>query len=157
MITVREARPGDGALLLETTRQLAELHGMSKNFVATPELYENALFCALPIIGALIAEVDGVFAGSIVWHRSFSTNSGREIIYLEDLVVLKSYQRLGVGRALMKQLARAAVACGTYAMFWLKATWNKEAEAFYRSIGAEIDKGFDICTVKHDSLKALAA
>jgi GNAT superfamily N-acetyltransferase len=156
MITVRAAQPGDGALLMQTTRQLAELHDMSHRFTATPEKFENALFCAHPIIGALIAEADGEFAGSIVWHRSFSTNSAREIIYLEDIVVLEQYRRKGVAKALMKELARVAVDRGTYAIYWLMAGWNAEAAAFYEKLGAEVLKNFMIWTVMDDKLKALA-
>ena len=70
MITVREARPGDGEIIWRTTWALAEHHGFLANFVAKPADYERDLFCANPVIGALIAEVDGVAAGSVVWHTA---------------------------------------------------------------------------------------
>jgi GNAT superfamily N-acetyltransferase len=156
MITVRAAKPGDGVLLMQTTRQLADMHGMGHRFTATTERYEDALFASHPIIGALIAEDDGSFAGSVVWHRSFSTNSAREIIYLEDIVVLEPHRRKGVAKALMKELARFAIARDTYAIYWLMAGWNAEAAAFYESLGAEVLKDFMIWTVMDDKLKALA-
>jgi GNAT superfamily N-acetyltransferase len=156
MITVRAAQPGDGTRLLQTTRQLAEMHGMSHRFTATAEGFEDALFCKHPIVGALIAEADGEFAGSIVWHRSFSTNSAREIIYLEDVIVLEAHRRKGVAKALMKELARVAIARGTYAIYWLMAGWNAEAAAFYEKLGAVVQKDFMIWTVMDDKLKALA-
>lgn len=156
MITVRQARPGDGALLMHTTRLLADMHGMSHRFTATSERYEEALFCQNPIVGALIAEADGAYAGSVLWHRSFSTNSAHEIIYLEDLVVLEQHRRKGVARALMQDLARLAVKRGCPAVYWLMAEWNDGAGEFYKSLGAEIDKGFSICTIKDEALKVLA-
>ena len=42
------------------------------------------MFRPEPIVGTLIAEYDGALAGCAVWHRSFSTNRGAEVMYLED-------------------------------------------------------------------------
>ncbi len=78
MITVRPMQPGEGAALLSMVRALAESHDLLHTVLATPEMYEAAMFAAEPIAGTLMAEYDGVLAGCAVWHRSFSTNGGRK-------------------------------------------------------------------------------
>lgn len=156
MITVREAKPGDGAALWKTTRALAEHHGLLDHFGAQPEDFERDLFCANPVIGALVAEEDGVLAGSVVWHRSYSTNRGREIMYLEDIVVLPGLRRKGVARTLMQATARLAVAKGYGKIFWMVVDWNEGGKALYLSLGAKIDPEHRLCTIDGDALKALA-
>ncbi len=156
MITVREARPGDGEIIWRTTWALAEHHGFLANFVAKPADYERDLFCANPVIGALIAEVDGIPAGSAVWHRSYSTNRGREIMYLEDVIVLKEHRRKGVARALFKAAAQVALDKGYGKVFWMVLNWNEDAKALYRKLGAEIDPEHRLCSIDGDALNALA-
>lgn len=156
MITVREARPGDGAALWTTTRSLAEHHDFLTGFVVTPQDFERDLFCDHPVIGALIAEVDGVLAGSALWHRSYSTNRGREIMYLEDVVVLPEHRRKGVAKALFKAVAQTALARDYGKIYWMVLEWNDGAKTLYRALGAEIDPDHRLCTIDGDALRALA-
>ena len=156
MIVVRPARPGDGPFLLKTSTELASTHQWPEGIPAQAQDYETALFCEGPIIGALIAEVDGNPAGSAVWHRSFSTNLGREIMYLEDLVVLPEFRQRGVARALMKEVARVAVARGYPKIFWLAMEWNVNAIALYKSVGAEVEPANCYCAVSGQTLLDLA-
>jgi ribosomal protein S18 acetylase RimI-like enzyme len=156
MISVREARPGDGAAILRMTEALAESHNTQDLLVAKPEDYEAALFAQQPIVGALIAEIDGVAAGSAFWHRSFSTNRGRELIYLEDLAVLPAFRRRGVAEALMRALAQLAVDRGFYAIYWFFMDWNEAGRALYAKLGAEIISGNSVGVLKDEQLRAIA-
>ena len=98
----------------------------------------------------------GGLAGCAVWHRSFSTNRGAEVMYLEDLSVLPEFRRRGVARALLKAVARLALAKNYPSVYWLMMDWNTEASALYQSIGAEIEPGTTFCRIRDDALKALA-
>jgi GNAT superfamily N-acetyltransferase len=135
---------------------LAQFHGYDADFKAKAGDFERALFCAQPIVGALIAEFDGKLAGSVIWHRSFSTNAGQEVMYLEDILVLPEYRRKGVAKALMQATARLAIERGYDAVFWMAKDWNEGALSFYRECGAEIEPEFQVCRVKGDALMALA-
>jgi GNAT superfamily N-acetyltransferase len=126
MITVREARPGDGAILLRTSFALAEHHGLLDTFASTAEDFEFALFRSDPVIGALIAEIDEEPVGGVVWHRSFSTNRGKEVMYLEDISVLEGHRGKGVGVALMRKTAEVAIARGYRSIYWLIMDWNAD-------------------------------
>ncbi len=156
MIAVRKARPGDGAFLLTTTTELARTHQWPEGIPAKAGDFEVALFCDAPIIGALVAEIDGVPAGSAIWHRSFSTNLGREVMYLEDLVVLAEFRQRGVARALLNEVARVAVARGYPKIFWLAMEWNANAIALYKSVGADVELANCYCSIDGQALLDLA-
>ena len=156
MISVRAARPGDGGFLLKTSTELARTHQWPEGIPAKASDYEAALFCEAPIIGALIGELDGLPAGSAVWHRSFSTNLGAEIMYLEDLVVLPEFRKRGLARALLKEVARVAIARGYPKIFWLAMEWNTTAIELYKSVGAEVEHANCYCAVSGQSLLDLA-
>ena len=156
MITVRPMQRGEGAALLSMVRALAESHNLLHKVMATPEMFEAAIFSYKPIVGTLMAEYDRRLAGCAVWHRSFSTNLGVEVMYLEDLSVLPEFRRRGVARALLKAVARLALAKNYPSIYWLMMDWNKEASALYQSIGAEIEPGTTFCRIRDDALRALA-
>jgi ribosomal protein S18 acetylase RimI-like enzyme len=156
MIKVRSAQPGDGAALLRMTQELSKTHfPMSDDVVA--ENFEAALFQPNPIIGAFIAFVDGEAAGSALWHRSFSTNKGREVMYLEDIAVLPEFRRKGVAQLLLREICKLAVAKGYPKVFWLAMEWNEAALALYRSIGAGVEKANCYCWIEGQALQDFAA
>nr|AIA13177.1 Acetyltransferase (GNAT) family [uncultured bacterium] len=157
MITVRPMKPGEGGALLSMIKALAHSHNLMHTVLATPEMYEAAMFSGQPIVGTLMAEYNGVLAGCAVWHRSFSTNRGAEVMYLEDLSVLPEFRRRGVARALLKGVARLALEKNYPSVYWLMMDWNKEANALYESVGAEIEAGATFCRIRDDALKALAS
>jgi GNAT superfamily N-acetyltransferase len=157
MIRIRNIRPGEGAALLAMTRALAESHGEEAHFEAEPALMEAAFFAENPVAHCLIAEFDGTPAGCALWHRSFSSFRGREVMYLEDVSVLPAFRRKGIARALMKAVAAEAVARGYPSVAWLMMDWNGGARKLYEEIGAEIESGVNFCRLHGDALKALAA
>jgi GNAT superfamily N-acetyltransferase len=155
MITVRSAKPGDGGVLLRMTQELSKTHfPMSSDVVA--ENFEVALFRPDPIIGAFIAFFDDVPAGSAIWHRSFSTNKGCEVMYLEDIAVLPEFRRKGVTKLLLREVCKLAVARGYPKVFWLAMEWNEVALALYRSIGAGVEKANCYCWIEDQALRNFA-
>ncbi len=156
MIVVRAAQVGDGVLLIRTTQELGASHGWGATMSAQPSDFERDMFCERPIIGALLAFVDGAFAGSAVWHRSYSTARGQEVMYLEDIVVLQEFRRLGVAEALLKQIAKLAVSRGYKKVFWLMMDWNSNARRLYKRAGAVIEAGNSYCSLHDQALLDLA-
>jgi GNAT superfamily N-acetyltransferase len=157
MITVRPIRQGEGAALLSMVQALAQSHNLLDHLLASPDMYEAAMFSDQPIVGALLAELDGVLAGCAVWHRSFSTFRGSEVLYLEDLSVLPQFRRRGVARALLKSVGALAIEKNYPSIYWLMMDWNREAHALYQSVGAEIESGTSFCRIHGAALEALAA
>ena len=85
---------------------------------------------------ALVCQVDGVAAGFAVYFFNYSTWQGRKGLYLEDLYVSPAQRGAGAGKALLRHLARIAVAndCGRFE--WSVLDWNAPAIGFYEAIGA---------------------
>jgi GNAT superfamily N-acetyltransferase len=156
LIEVRPIRPGEGAALLSMVRALAESHNLLSHLEATAEMYETAMFSRQPIAGALLAEIDGELGGCAVWHRSFSTFRGLEVMYLEDLSVLPKFRRRGVARTLLKAIAALAIEKNYPSIYWLLMDWNSAAAALYQSVGAEIEPGTSFCRIRGPALEALA-
>jgi len=104
-----------------------------------------------------VATWNGELAGTAIWQRSFSSFRGRETMYLEDLSVLPAFRKQGIGKALLREVAKVAVAGNVAGIAWLVMDWNDKARGLYEKIGAEIEPGHSFCRLHGEALKALAA
>jgi GNAT superfamily N-acetyltransferase len=155
-LTIRPARPDDGALIFALVRELADYEKLTHAVDATPEQIAEALFTPQPRLCCDIAEWDGQGAGFAVWFLNYSTFRGRHGIYLEDIFVRPAYRRRGIGKALLARLAQHCVENG-YARFeWAVLDWNAPAIEFYRSLGAEVLGDWRICRLSGEALQAFA-
>ena len=103
-ITVRPIRPGEGGVLLEMVRSLADVARLSRQGDGDGRGFRGgAVRAADPVVGCLLAFIDEVPAGCAFWHRSFTTARGKEVIYLEDLAVLPAFRRKGVATRLIAE------------------------------------------------------
>jgi GNAT superfamily N-acetyltransferase len=135
-LTLRKAEPADADLVFSFVRQLAEYEKLAHEVDATQADIEAALFGSQPRVFADIAEWEGKPAGFALWFYNFSTFRGRHGIYLEDLFVRPGFRSKGVGKALLKNLARRCIDEGLARLEWWVLNWNEPAIRFYRSIGA---------------------
>ncbi|MBQ7300679.1 MAG: GNAT family N-acetyltransferase [Clostridia bacterium] len=156
MITYRFAVREDIPAILSLVRALAEYEHMEDAVVATPELYEDWLFekqCARVLLA-----MDGERAvGFALFFHNFSTWLGRAGIYLEDLFVLEDYRGQGIGKTLLKTLAKTAVAEGCGRLEWACLDWNEPSIAFYRAQGAVPMDEWTTYRLTGDALTAFAA
>ncbi len=135
-ITIRQAEPRDAPLVFDFIRELAEYERLAHEVDATESDIAGALFGPQPRVFADIAEWNGAPAGFALWFYNFSTFRGRHGIYLEDLYVRPAFRSKGIGKALLRHLARCCVAEGLPRLEWWVLDWNEPALRFYRSIGA---------------------
>jgi len=163
-ITIRPATPGDIGLILDLVRELAEYEREPGAAVATPEQMRRALFGdpardgkGAGIAECVMGEVDGVPAGFALFFHNFSTWTGRPGIYLEDLFVRPHARGVGLGKALLKHLARIAVERGCGRFQWSVLDWNTPAIDFYKSLGAEAMDEWTVYRVHEEALTRLAA
>ncbi len=156
-ITIRAARAGDGAIVYSMVRELVIHHGYEEGFAARPEDYEKFLADPHAINGALIALWNGEPAGCATWQRSYSTFQGRETLYMEDISVMPAFRNKGIGKALLKAVARLAVERKAAAVSWLMMGWNDEARRFYEAAGATVEDGNCFCKLSGDALERLAS
>ena len=155
-LTIRPARPGEAALVLQFVRDLAEYEKLSHECVATEAMIGEALFGETPRIFCDFAEWDGETVGFALWLQSFSTFSGRSGLYLEDLFVRPAHRGKGIGKALMAYLARKCVENGWTHFQWSVLDWNTPSIAFYKSLGAVMRDEWTGVRVSGDALRRLA-
>jgi GNAT superfamily N-acetyltransferase len=155
-LTIRKAEVRDASLIFDFIRELAEYERLAHEVDATDADIAEALFGSQPRVFADIAEWDGVPAGFALWFYNFSTFRGRHGIYLEDLFVRPDFRSKGIGKALLRHLARRCVTEGLPRLEWWVLDWNEDALRFYRSIGALPMDEWTVQRVTGDHLSQLA-
>jgi GNAT superfamily N-acetyltransferase len=135
-VTIRPAAPAESGLVLAFVRELAAYERLAHEVDATEEALAAALFGPNPRVFADLALWNGEPAGFALWFYNFSTFRGRHGIYLEDLFVRPAFRGHGIGRALLRHLARRCRAEGLARLEWWVLDWNEPALRFYRSLGA---------------------
>ena len=154
--TLRPATPGDVPLILACIRALAEYERLAHECIATEALLHESLFGDRPSAEVLLAFAGDEPAGFALWFESYSTFLARPGLYLEDLFVYPRYRGRGLGRQLLRHLARVAVERSYGRVEWSVLDWNVDAIGFYRSIGAELLDDWRRCRLAGDAIPALA-
>ncbi len=154
---IRPARPGDIPAIHRLIRGLAEYERALDQVSATEEDLRRALLAEPPALFAHVAEHDGAVVGFALWFLNFSTWDGRHGIYLEDLFVEPQARGLGLGRALLTELAWICVERGYTRLVWAVLDWNAPARGFYESLGATPLDEWVSYRLAGPALRALAA
>ncbi len=135
-VTVRRATPGDAAAIHRFVMDLAVDHGHGDDVHTTQADIERAMFGPTPHAFSDLAEVGGRTVGVSTWFYSWSSWTGRQGIYLEDLFVREEGRGTGAGRALMAELARRCLEENLARIEWAVQGDNDGGKAFYSRLGA---------------------
>ncbi len=154
---LRAATREDVPLILSFIRELAEYEKLLDQVVADEATLASALFDVPAQAEVLIAEHEGEAAGFALFFHNFSTFRGKRGLYLEDLFVRQQFRGYGIGKALLTDLARIAVARNCARFEWAVLDWNTPAIGFYKSLGARVLEDWCVCRVDGDALQLLAA
>ena len=162
--TLRDAAPADVPDVLRLVRGLAEYEHLLHEVAMTEADLHGALFGPQPRAYALLAHVEKQAVGLVeeqavglaLWYYTFSTFRGRSDIFLEDLFVEPAHRGHGIGLALLRQLARRAVAEQCRRIEWRVLNWNAPSIAFYESLGATRMEDWHVRRLGGEALAALA-
>ena len=154
--TIRPAIAADVPLILSLIRGLAEYERAPEAVIATEEDLLRDGFGTNPFYFCLIAEHEGRPAGFAFYFFDYSTWIGRPGIYLEDLFVYPELRGLGIGKALLKQVAAIAVEKGCARLKWSVLDWNTPAIDFYRAMGGELMDEWTNVRIQGEALARLA-
>jgi len=136
MLNIRPAAPADAPVIASLVRELADYEKLLDEAKATAQDFLRELESPHPVIHVLIAEWNGEPVGFALYFFNFSTFVGRPGLYLEDLFVKPALRSHGIGRALLRALARIARERNCGRMEWAVLDWNEPALRFYQSLGA---------------------
>ncbi|HEY0974153.1 MAG TPA: GNAT family N-acetyltransferase [Solimonas sp.] len=156
-LRLRPAVEADVPVLLELIRGLAAYERLEHEVVATAAALQRTLFGATRYAEAMIAEWDDVPAGFALYFHNYSTFLAKPGIYLEDLFVRPDLRGRGIGRRLLVELARLAVARDCGRLEWSVLHWNEPARRFYESFGAQPLADWISHRVSGETLQRLAA
>jgi len=154
-LAIRSARRGEAALVLGFIRKLAEYEKLTHEVHATEADIDEALFGPSPRCHCDIAFWNGEPVGFALWFYNFSTFKGKAGIYLEDLFVDPARRSHGIGKALLKHLARRCLAESLPRLQWWVLDWNEPSIGFYKSLGAEPMNDWTVYRVSGGALERL--
>ncbi|MDP9496152.1 MAG: GNAT family N-acetyltransferase [Actinomycetota bacterium] len=152
---IRPALPEDVPVLLELVRELAAYEREPDAVRAGADDLARALFVEHTCSAHVAVQGDQV-VGFALWYPTFSTWEGRPGLWLEDLFVRPPARGTGLGRDLLRALARVCVERGWTRFEWWVLDWNEPAIGFYRSLGAVPQSDWTTYRVDGDALRRLA-
>lgn len=132
---VRDARPEDAA------RVVAMIHAVGKferkpPSGATTATFLRDCFGARSWVRCLVAGLEAVPVGFALYHPAYDTNTPSHGLHLLDLFVEAHMRRRGVGKALIRALARRCTAEGGEWLSLHTRADNSNARAVYARLGA---------------------
>ncbi|MDR2429278.1 MAG: GNAT family N-acetyltransferase, partial [Candidatus Margulisbacteria bacterium] len=143
----------DAELLLEFIHALAEYEHLTVTSNAETLRQDVFLDKRAEVI---FAEIAGQPAGLALFFFTYSTFSGRKVIYLEDIFVKDAFRGQGIGKELLRYIARLAVEQNCDRLDWAALSWNKSAHDFYKKLGAVPLQGWDRYLLYGEALRKLA-
>lgn len=154
-VLIRPAEAADVPIIAELIRGLARFEKMEDELTMTEERLAENLFGQRRYAETLLAEEDGTSVGFALFFHNFSTFLGLPGVYLEDLFVVPEHRGRGIGRALLRQLARVARDRGCGRLEWSVLDWNRDAIGFYERLGARPNSEWTVYRLTGEALSAL--
>lgn len=134
-IAVRRGRKSDAAGFLTLLAALAKFEKLTPPSRPAMERILKDVFEAKRV-RLFVASEGPELVGYALYFYSYSSFLGKPTLYLEDLFVLESHRRRGVGFSLFRRCVEEAKAKRCGRMEWSVLTWNEKALKFYEKLGA---------------------
>ena len=154
-LAIRRGRPRDLPVILALIRGLAEYERLAHQVEATPARLKRHGFGRRPYFETLIGRRGRRPVGFALFFFTYSTFLARPSLYLEDLFVLPEERGKGAGKALLRALAKIAVARGCGRMEWAVLDWNTPSIRFYKRLGAKLRKEWVLTRLTGPALRRL--
>lgn len=155
-VTIRPATVEDADIILAFVKELATFEREPHAVKASAADFRRDGWGPDPVFAAWIAELDGEPVGFALAFRNYSTWEGRPGLFVEDLYVRPEARRHGVGKRLLAEVARQAVARGCRRVDLNVLHWNP-ARGFYAAIGFRPMEDWMPYRLDGGALAALAA
>ncbi len=154
-LAIRRGTARDLPIILELIRGLAEYERLAHQMEATPARLKRHGFGRRPYFETLICRRGRRPVGFALYFFTYSTFLARPSLYLEDLFVLPEERGKGAGKALLRALAKIAVARDCGRMEWTVLDWNTPSIRFYKALGAKLRKEWVLTRLTGPALRRL--
>ncbi len=155
-LRIARATRQDVRLILEFIRELAEYEKHLDLVEATEARIRETIFGGEPIASVIFAHQDDEPVGFAVFYYTYSTFVAQQGLYLEDLYVKPEARGKGVGRELLRYLAKLALEQRCCRIEWAVLRWNEPSIGFYKSLGAAETSDWASYRLSGEHLKSLA-
>jgi GNAT superfamily N-acetyltransferase len=108
-------------------------------------------FSKNPRFKIFVAEQENTIIGIALFYERYSTWKGKTI-HLEDLIVTKSKQKIGAGKALYSAVLKYAHENNYKRVAWEVIDWNTNAIDFYKSTGATYLNDWSVVQMDEENL-----
>jgi ribosomal protein S18 acetylase RimI-like enzyme len=132
-LRLREATLDDVRVLAEQAEALSLSENDPLGYISPATMARDL---ARGELHAVVAELDGAIVGYCLYHYGYESTYAASGFYIVDLFVVAGRRRLGIGRALVAELARRAKAAGDVFVWWTSRPANAAAQAAYARLGA---------------------
>jgi GNAT superfamily N-acetyltransferase len=157
-MSIRKAVETDISNLLPLMRELAEFENYGTDFAVTEDvLRERGFRRSPPDFHCLIAEERGELVGFLVYYFVPFTYRAKPNLIIKELYIADGYRSRGVGKLLMKAVAKEAEEGGCGMIKWYVAKWNNRGIQFYERLGATIDPNWHEFQMSEKVFRDLAA
>ncbi len=155
---IRKAVESDISNLLSLMRELAEFEKYANDFAVTEDvLRQQGFHRSPPDFQCLIAEEGGDLVGFLVYYFVPFTYRAKPNLIIKELYIADGYRSRGVGKLLMKAVAREAEQADCGMIKWYVAKWNERGVQFYERLGATIDSNWHEFQMSEKAFRDLAA
>src|SRR6266481_5000557 len=154
-LSIRRGTRRDVPTIVALIRGLAEYERLVHEVAITPAQARRHGFGRRPYFETLICRRGRRPVGLALYFFTYSTFLGRPSLYLEDLFVLPEERGKGAGKALLRALAKIAVARGCGRMEWAVLDWNTPSIRFYKRLGAKLRKEWVLTRLTGPALRRL--
>jgi GNAT superfamily N-acetyltransferase len=157
-LAVRKAIEADVPNLLPLMCDLAEFERYADDFAVNEEvLREQGFRHSPPDFHCLIAEESGELVGMLVYYFVPFTYRAKPNLIIKELYVPGRHRSRGIGKLLIKAVAREAEKAGCGMIKWWVAKWNERGIEFYERLGAKIDSDWHEFQLSEKAFRDLAA
>lgn len=138
-VKIRHAEKEDCPRIFDLVRELADYVKEPDSVTLSLEEFTRAGFGTQPVWQAFVAENEAQIVGFALYYIRFSTWKGPQI-YLEDLLVTRSFRHQGIGKMLFERLISEAKKKGLKGVTWQVLKANKPALRFYKKYNALLNQ-----------------
>lgn len=150
--TIRKGAKEDLQAVLNLITELAIFEKEPDAVEVTVADLINDGFSENPKFNFFVAEENKIIIGIALFYERYSTWKGRTI-HLEDLIVTKSRQKIGAGKALYTAVLKYAHDNNFNRVAWEVIDWNTNAIDFYKSTGATYLNDWSVVQMDKQSLE----
>ena len=153
-LQIRAAGPADAAEAVKFLKKLGEFMKVEATTTVTAEKLHDLLSSGAG--RGIFGIVDEKTVAFMYYFGNSASLRGEKGIYIDSLYIEEEYRRSGIGREMIRYVAREALAEGCTRLEWLCFDWNASAIDLYKKIGAAPFKGVTTYRMPADKIRELA-